>query len=622
MANFKRARTLVKSVRYPTYQLYATSRKGKASVDEQLRIAILITLEWLRTKFSEFEIPEEINLPSSNQYLDVSLSDFKSVHLDKGYSVDIVSIPQQKIWSLELVEPDMSTSLVDGIEVSTAIPGRLFQTEIAFSAYGSILQCGIRITISDPETVSESCNAYRPVLVKALIEEPLLALECGYPLQATAWSIKNTDQVKQIKDYLDNGNLPVVILCDYKEDDCSPTKQNMLLEPLPRLSLDIGKKPYDSLIGRLNVIENGHSLKPPIIQKNESKPIEAKKVSYDCSNLLQYRIAYAHYFQSSTAKLGEINKTLKINLHEGDIAIINPCRFGGGYKAFHKTSDPEDNIKQAFHYLLNYPKGKAFFFGKVVFHDEAKVKQLEELVDERGNTEDTIKSLQEEIELLKAENARIQAQQADEIRRLQGKLNSLQESLDQKIAEIKSDADSRVKRAEQERDRFQSKIAFHESLAQRPKKPNGIPEWVESQFEGRLILHKKAIKLISDTMPDEVDVPILCDAIEFLATEYYDMKTGLISEDEANTICAEKYGRPFEVTPIGNTTIEFAPSEYKIKYFNSQTGKAMELPLEWHLKWGNTPPRLVRIYFLYDKEKKLIVVGSLPKHLKTVSISS
>ena len=86
------------------------------------------------------------------------------------------------------------------------------------------------------------------------------------------------------------------------------------------------------------------------------------------------------------------------------------------------------------------------------------------------------------------------------------------------------------------------------------------------------------------------------------------------------TRCSEKYGRPFEVTPVGSTTIEFTPSQYKIKYFLNARGKPAESPLNFHLRVGNDPENLLRIYFLHDDEKKLIVVGSLPGHLRAVTI--
>ena len=46
----------------------------------------------------------------------------------------------------------------------------------------------------------------------------------------------------------------------------------------------------------------------------------------------------------------------------------------------------------------------------------------------------------------------------------------------------------------------------------------------------------------------------------------------------------------------------------------------MESGLDYHLRVGSDPENLLRIYFLHDDKKKLIVVGSLPRHLRTVTI--
>jgi hypothetical protein len=43
----------------------------------------------------------------------------------------------------------------------------------------------------------------------------------------------------------------------------------------------------------------------------------------------------------------------------------------------------------------------------------------------------------------------------------------------------------------------------------------------------------------------------------------------------------------------------------------------VESPLDLHLKDGKGTDDLLRICFLYDKEKKQVVVGSLPEHLST-----
>ena len=67
-------------------------------------------------------------------------------------------------------------------------------------------------------------------------------------------------------------------------------------------------------------------------------------------------------------------------------------------------------------------------------------------------------------------------------------------------------------------------------------------------------------------------------------------------------------------------TIEFTPSEYRIKYYKNAQGKNADSDLDYHLRVGNDPENLLRIYFLHDDARRRIVIGSLPDHLKTVTV--
>ena len=153
-----------------------------------------------------------------------------------------------------------------------------------------------------------------------------------------------------------------------------------------------------------------------------------------------------------------------------------------------------------------------------------------------------------------------------------------------------------------------------------PKEHSRIAEWVEENFTGRILLHPKAKALLEDKSARSISVDLICDALDFLATDYWERRYERISTDEMNNRCSEKYGRPFEVKPTGTTTVEFTPTQYKVKYFQGAAGKPVECPLDFHLGVGNDPENLLRIYFLHDDDKKLIVVGSLPRHLKAVTI--
>ena len=118
----------------------------------------------------------------------------------------------------------------------------------------------------------------------------------------------------------------------------------------------------------------------------------------------------------------------------------------------------------------------------------------------------------------------------------------------------------------------------------------------------------------------EINIDLICDALDFLATDYWARRYQQLSTEDMNHRCSQKYGRPFDVRPTGTTTVEFTPTQYKIKYFPELRGKPKESPLDYHLCVGNDPGNLLRIYFLHDDEDQLIVVGSLPHHLKAVTI--
>ena len=117
-----------------------------------------------------------------------------------------------------------------------------------------------------------------------------------------------------------------------------------------------------------------------------------------------------------------------------------------------------------------------------------------------------------------------------------------------------------------------------------------------------------------------MDVGLICDALDFLATDYWDCRYQVIGEEEMLLNCSRKYGRSFEIAPVGERTIQFARDEYTIPYYRDAQGKLRDSELDCHLKVGNDSENLLRIYLLHDDEKRRIVVGSLPRHLTTATI--
>lgn len=200
-------------------------------------------------------------------------------------------------------------------------------------------------------------------------------------------------------------------------------------------------------------------------------------------------------------------------------------------------------------------------------------------------------------------------------------------SLKRYQAELERDKETLRRQQEEEALKYQlqlckkdEEIAYLQRKLTQPTNHEEIAEWVSKTFDGKLLMHQKAVALLEDKSAKTVQVSLICDALDFLATDYWDYRYSRISRDEMNTRCSEKYGRPFEIKPTGNMTVQFTPAEYKIKYFLGARGKPVESALDYHLCVGNDMENLLRIYFLHDDDKKLLVIGSLPRHLRAVSI--
>ena len=624
MAHNSSPRILLKSVRYPTYQLYSVAASTKETADHQLIIGALTVLEWLRTKFREFEIPEAFQAPSPEAYADFSLCDLKTAHIDCGYTVETISIPEEKVWALRLIEPDLSTQWKDGVEVSTAIPGRVFETNIAFRVVGTKMHLGIEIIVSEPENTSEDAQALvlRPSVVAVLAQNPKLGLSTGYLLKDQLWELNSKEKQKRLKEYLRQWMLPAVVFCDYIPSKSGGTSHSNMVELGSRTpSLDIS-----SLLKGTTISKDSTLLK--VTSSINEYPLDDRRfcVPYDTDLFVKARLAYVHSFHLPADQFDSFKKIHCINAESGDILFLEPYDMGGGYLRYpYSERQKEKNFSDLMVLSRDYLRKKSVPFGSVLFLSSAKKMLIERYQQANTSVEDTVKAYEERIQVLEEDHKNELMERNDRIQQQANKITRLKNQLDNehaRVDEIQSNAAKEIEYAYKKMAQMADRIQYLESLPKRPKTPQEIPDWVQSRFAGRLEFHQRAIRLIQSVSVNDVDMQLLCDAIEYLAYEYRDLKAGIISWDEVNQRCSEKYGRPFEVTGCGETSIEMYSRQYKIKYKLGFKGKPIETSLNEHLKVGNTAGNLIRIYFLYDSERKVIVVGSLPYHLKVAQIQA
>ncbi len=602
---------LLKSISFPTFQLYAKINNKKLDPELALKISVLETMLWLRKRFRELEIPSEIILPEPEDYEIVNKNDFKSFHINEGYVLDVVYIKECGIWSLRLIESDLGPEPGKRNQKRKPVPGRLFQTNIAFAIYNNQLECGFKTLCSEPEGTDVPCEVFRLAVVKSIVRNKLLGLEQIYPIIEEAHYVDNINKIRKLKKFINDKNrqMPLVIV----------------VEHIPKVDLSrIENKFFNSDV-------RYQDLKNNMLYKESSKVTNNPKLSFDAKDIIKYRMGYAQFTIISKKAIEDYNRIMgtDYSVSEGDVRIVYPLKFDDNSELY-KLDDiiaNKDYFKNCLvDKLQNYPKGKNMEFGNVKFLNEARIIQQDQIIMKSNSKKEAIKANEIKLESIKQiyeENINNLQRELEEKNNRIAKLKHKNSLKEKELKNIDAKWQRKIEKQKNMYDEeiisLNNKIKRKERLLERPTKPEEVPSWVEKYFFDKLIFHKRAQELINKTPIFEIDMDLLCDAIEFLAYEYRNKVLGLISKEEMNDICSKKYDRPFTVGTSGNLSIYKYPKEYKIKYGKGFTGKSVEVALNMHLKVGNDNENLLRIYFFFDKTNKLIIVGSLPKHLPTIS---
>ena len=101
-------------------------------------------MEWLTHRLGE-EVPTDwASLPSPENYLTATDDDLPSLYINQGHVVNIVSLPEQGMWTLQITEPDLGSDPGNPAQSRPAVPGRIIETNIAFHIVGKQVECGFK----------------------------------------------------------------------------------------------------------------------------------------------------------------------------------------------------------------------------------------------------------------------------------------------------------------------------------------------------------------------------------------------------------------------------------------------------------------------------------------------
>ncbi|MCX7155215.1 MAG: hypothetical protein NTW45_02060 [Rhodocyclales bacterium] len=146
-----------------------------------------------------------------------------------------------------------------------------------------------------------------------------------------------------------------------------------------------------------------------------------------------------------------------------------------------------------------------------------------------------------------------------------------------------------------------------------------LPKWLDSYFADRLFLHARAVRAIKDAAFE--NIALVYEALKLLADSYWPMKANQEQDQRQTLSNAWEEG-------IKRLRLEYNPhsiaqnrlGEFRETYtINYRIGQSSRQVLGPHLKFGSTKEDryCMRIYFLWDDDRQLVVIGHLPSHLDT-----
>ena len=615
MSTQTRVVRLLQNTLYPTYQLHATMSNKQNTPAEGLRFAALTVMEWLRQRIGE-DIPQDLVQPEPERYKEADDSCLPSLHIHRGYVVDIVSLPSQGVWSLQITEPDLGSEPGNPAQQRQAVPGRVIETNIGFCIQGKTLECGFQTVISDPVGSGAQAEVYRLAVVRRLMESPVFGLTHILPLNGGTSSLRNTAELRKMLTLTTapENQLPTVIFTYHLSEPENRNPQTVLDLRLPSVSFPELARP-----GRTQ-----ESLFCAAVSQEKSPPTST--LPYNAGAFAEKRKGCCRVYLLDAALIQDLAAELNCKLRPGDAVLLEPACFGGGSQVFpyHPASrEREKTIGLLSCAVYDYPRGKTWNFGSVQFLSAAR----EELLLKTSEMAKTSQAASDQwtqkfTQLDTAYKAEL-AKKDEELAGLRTQIDRLREY--EKQLEKEKNSLAQAMELERQNCRFQiqardGEVAYLRRKLTQPQKHTEVVEWAQQQFADRLVMHKRTETLLAKKTAWGVDLGLLCDALDFLATDYWEQRFKQLPVDEMNRRCSAKYQRPFDVSRLGDMTVEFTPGEYKVKYRMTGTEKAREYPLNWHLKVGNDPENLLRIYFFHDDKARKLVIGSLPEHLRAVQI--
>lgn len=484
-----------------------------------------------------------------------------------GHSIEAISIPEDKIWSVRLVHPDAPFA---GRE---AVPGRTWTTEVAFRRQDEGVQFGIRVLCASQAYSTQDIALTRPRLVLNLAKH--FILKEVRPIEPHPIRLRVESELDVLYGLLTNParTMPVMLLteADPRNLDVHVQVSPYVLDPdnlarkveglayvvtIPRnltfpWTNRVGKA-WSAFLGAVRTYQPG-------LDFDEDSPTEhplalLKNILFFRHKGLEAEAAFAAFLVDQVYQYGATKR-----VDWNGCLFLADARMYRAKKAREASRDERELLE---------------LYEKEITALQQKIEELQQ--EAEGFNNDAMQS-ERDRDIYIEEN-----------QRLRHRIDALQAALEAKTGES-VDASLPI-----------------------PDNYDELPEWVITNLAGRLVLHPRALRGLNEA--EYEDVEHVYRALLLLANEYRNMRQGHDGAKEAFDKTVSELG----LKHGPSITKGRAGEEGGAYYVPYPLGTQRQQFLERHLRnKGNTrdPKRCLRIYFFWDADRPQVVVGWLPGHL-------
>lgn len=486
---------------------------------------------------------------------------------EHGQSIHVVSVPEAGLWSARLMQPD--APYMD----RKAVPGRTWTTELALACDGGRVRFAVRVLCASLPFGDAPISFSRPRILIDLADR--FILRDVRPIVGRPWVIQTESDLTELHGLLTDTRrtLPVYLL----------TQPD---------SYRLGINVRDYLLDEEYLAKKLQGLGIVVTMPKALNPVWTTMVG-----------------KTWSAFMGAV-RTYRPRLNfDQDAPTNHPLALADRILAFDRDGVIAEEgftaflIEQAFLYAATKPVDwqPCLFFADALQRDA-------ELARSRAKDDGDWKQLYEqEISALKkrAEEAEGLADSyAEDVDSLKNQLEGADEEnrkLSVYIETLRSQVEAKTGRSPD------AAVTF-------PDNYEDLPQWVEKNLAGRLMLHPRADRGLKDAIYE--DVPLVYKALLALAKEYRDMRLRT-ADDEAPKVAWETKLGELDLKYEGSITKERAGEEGETYFVKYPLGTTTSRFLEMHLRKGKAKDDklCLAIYFFWDEDKKRVVVGWLPSHL-------